>query len=111
MLSIILIYFIGKPFYNLAEAHYKNKWIFAILGVVTYYGGTFLGGFILGVFIAFGYMESLLTLPELVLGLLTLPFGLLACWGLYAILKNIWSKAVPAENNEALDGDFMQPGQ
>ncbi len=44
MLGLFLLYFIGKIFYQLAEAHNKNKWVFAILGVIAYYAGTFLGG-------------------------------------------------------------------
>ena len=34
MLGLLLIYFIGKYFYDLAAEFEKNKWLYAILGVV-----------------------------------------------------------------------------
>lgn len=110
MLGLLLIYFIGKQFYNLAGDFNKNKWVFAILGVVSYYSGIIITGFILGFLIALGPLEGLASLPEIVLGLITIPFGILACWGLYTILKKSWSKAVSTEQNTALDGEFMQTG-
>lgn len=49
MLALILIYFAGKAFYDLAGKHGKHQWGFAILGVASYYGGIIFGGFLLGI--------------------------------------------------------------
>jgi hypothetical protein len=35
MLGLILIYFVGKAFYDLAGLHGKSQWGFAILGIVS----------------------------------------------------------------------------
>ena len=92
MIGLILIYFIGKWHYQLATDYHKNKWLFAILGVIVYYLGVFAGGFILGIIgIVTGY-EGLFELPDLLLSIIALPFGLLTTWGLYKFLEKNWSK-------------------
>lgn len=92
MLGIIFIYFIGKYFYNLAGDYDKSVWGFAILGVLSYYAGTFIGAFFLVIVGdltgAFIFDES----NELVLSLISIPFGILSCWGFYKILERNWGK-------------------
>ena len=108
MLGLILIYFVGKAFYDLAGLHGKSQWGFAILGIVSYYAGTFIGGIAIGV-LAEIYAFSIDDTPTLVIGFLTLPAGVLTCWGTYKILERQWSK--PAETNsddETLDSNLMK---
>ena len=50
MLGLLLIYFIGKQFYVLAESFKQNKWLFAILSVVVYYAAGLIFGVVLGLF-------------------------------------------------------------
>jgi len=50
MLTILFIFFIGRHFFTLAEEYNKNKWLFAIIGVVVYYVGSAIGGIIMSVF-------------------------------------------------------------
>jgi hypothetical protein len=96
MLSLLFIYFLGKPFYTLAEKHKQNVWLFAILGVLSYYlsiilSGVFLG--ILDVLLSLGFEE----MSETVVGLFTIPFGLLGCWGFYKLLEHKWKKMIQVE--------------
>jgi hypothetical protein len=100
MLGILLIYFIGKPFYDLAAHYDKSQWGFAILGVVAYYVGTFVMGFVLGIL----YPETIETMNNLLLGLIALPLGLLFSWLLYKFLENRWSTS--SSNNET-DSDVL----
>ena len=44
MLGFLLIYFIWKYYSELAVEHNKSKWGYALLGIATYYIGTFIGG-------------------------------------------------------------------
>lgn len=91
MLGLILLYFIGKHFYTLADDYEKGTWKFAILGIVCYYVGSFLGGiiiFIAGIEIA----ETDSFADRMVWSIISLPFGLGACTGMYHILKNKWKK-------------------
>lgn len=93
MLSLLFIYFLGKPFYILAEKHKQNVWLFAILGVVAYYISLILGGILLGilsVLLSLGFEE----MSETLLGIFTIPFGLLGCWGFYKLLEQKWNKMI-----------------
>lgn len=99
MLGIILIYFIGKHFYKMAETYNKNKWLFAILGVVIYYVGTFLGGVILAI------LDEVFALginweSNLMLGILALPFGIALDYLFYVILEKKWKKEFIPIGNE-----------
>jgi phosphotransferase system glucose/maltose/N-acetylglucosamine-specific IIC component len=102
MLSIIILFAIGRYFYKLAEAYKQNKWIFAILGVISYYAGAFAGGIILGV------LDEVLGLGfdwdnNLLLTLVAIPFGLGTMYLFYFLLKKNWKKTVVEEKNEIQD--------
>ena len=106
MLGILLLYFIGKYFYDLAQDHGKSKWLFAILGIITYYAGTFIAGLLIGVAIEFWGMYSLADMNDFVLGLMALPVGVLACIVLYQILKEVWrDERVKSEVTDEM-GDY-----
>ena len=107
MIGLILIIFLAKPFYQLAEEHKKNKWIFAILGVATYYVGAFIGGLILGLILELFSITFFEEFSDLQLGLIALPFGLLSCFGLYKVLEKKWSKSLSVENLEILDEELL----
>jgi hypothetical protein len=92
MLGLLLIYFIGKYFYTLADTHGKNKWVFAILGIATYYLGTFVGGLVIGIGLELWGEGTVDDMSSLMLGLIALPFGLAACTGMYFILKMSWKE-------------------
>lgn len=92
MLGLILIYFIGKRFYQLADTYDKSKWGHAIGGVVTYYAGTFVFGLLFGIAIELWGSFSVLDMNDMVLGLIALPFGLASCYGLYVYLKKRYKK-------------------
>jgi hypothetical protein len=102
MLGIILIIFIGRSFFKLSEEYNQNKWVFPILGIITYYAGTFIGGIILGVF------DEILGLGldwdnTLMLTFIALPFGLGSAYLLYTLLNKNWKKTVVIERNEIQD--------
>ena len=105
MLGLIFIYWLGKFYYLLAEKHDKHKWGFAILGVATYYAGTFIAGILLGFVIFFFNGEDTFdNMSDTALSLMALPFGLLATWGLYQYLKKRWARTtLPTTNAEILD--------
>lgn len=99
MFGLIFLYFIGKYFYNLAGDHDKSQWGFAILGVVSYYVGTFIAGiaFVIGYeLFDFGSIDDL---SDTVISLMGMPFGLLTCWGLYKILQRNWGKYEKFDEN------------
>lgn len=107
MFGILLIYFIGKRFYQLADLYKKNGWGYAILGVISYYAGTFLGGLILAILWNSFSSNSMEEFPNIGLSLLVVPMGLLACWGFYKILETQWEKGEKVSDTEILDDDFV----
>lgn len=107
MLGLLLIYFIGKYFYDLAQDHNKNAWLFAILGIVVYYAGTFIAGILMALFYSLVLEKDIEAVNDMLLGLLALPFGLLASWLFYRYLSNIWSKEKTANSTDILDQDLL----
>ncbi|MFM1932790.1 MAG: hypothetical protein RL226_2093 [Bacteroidota bacterium] len=106
MIGLLLLYFLGKYFYALAALHQKSKWLFAILGVLSYYLGALVFGVIIVLFIEFVLNESTENMSDAMLSLMAVPFGLLTAFVFYSILKKVWSKAQP--NVDALDHEFVQ---
>ena len=96
MLSLLFIYFLGRPFYTLALKHNKKTWLFPILGVVVYYASSLLSGVFLGV-LSVLLSLGLENMSVNVLGLLTIPFGLLGCWGFYKVLEHKWNNTLQVE--------------
>lgn len=90
MLGLVFIYFIGRYYYQLAEKFNRNKWGYGVLGVATYYGGTFVAGAIAGILDYFLDWMWIDTMDERILGLAFLPFGIAATYFLYQILKKNW---------------------
>lgn len=109
MVGLILIYFVGKAFYELAGFNGKGQWLFAILGVASYYAGMFIGQIILAIGYTLFLDGSIDEMNEILLGLLGLPFGVLACWGFYRILKSRWEKkeTFSGSSEEVLDANVI----
>ncbi len=100
MLGILLLFFIGKYYYKLAEKFKKSKLGFAILGIVVYYVGTIIFGLIFGLIAEIISPGSIDTINEKMLGLIALPFGILACYLVYKYLQKTWKKNEPITNSE-----------
>ena len=94
MLGILLIYFIGKKFFDLADDYEKSKWGFAILGIAIYYAV----GFLLGVIMALFNADFIENTNDLLLGLIVAPFGILGCYLLYVFLEKKWKDEQPKTN-------------
>jgi len=107
MIGLFLIYFIGRSFYNLAGEHKKSKWGFAILGIVSYYLGTFLGGVLIAVVIELVLSGSIDEYSDTALAFMAFPLGLATCWLFHFLLKRHWTKRPAFNNDEALDSDLI----
>lgn len=91
MIGLFLFYAIGKSYYNLAGNYAKNKWGYAILGILAYYMGALIGGVLIGLFALIAKF-NLEDTPDMVFNLMALPIGILSCWGLYKWLERQWTK-------------------
>lgn len=99
MLGILLIYFIGKRFYDLAEEFNQNKWLYAILSIIVYYVAIVIFGLVLGI-LALIFEWNLDWDNNFGINLLGIHIGLLADWGLYLILENRWKKKIVLVKDE-----------
>lgn len=106
MLGLVLIYFVGKTFYELAQNHEKNRWLFAILGVLSYYAGSFLVA--LGIVLYRELMPGgfLSAVPDLAIDFIAMPFGLLSTWLFYYLLNRSWSKNDLGDGFEMFDREL-----
>lgn len=110
MLGLLLIYFIWKYYSELAVTNNKSKW-YGLLGIASYYIGTFIGGFVVAmVSILLSGSNAIDEMNDFVLALIALPFGLLSVWGLYIILKKRWSNTDEHSNSDSnsLDGHLIE---
>jgi hypothetical protein len=78
------------------------------LGIIAYYAGAFLAGIFIGVFYLVILEDDLSSTNELFLEFLGMPFGLLACWGLYKLLESSWAKSAKASDADVLDSELIQ---
>lgn len=95
MLGLILLYWIGKYFYKLAEEFEKSKWGYAILGIVIYYGGIFFFGLVVGIIAELASPGFFDDFNDTVLGILMLPFGILSCYLAYQYFEKTWKLQNP----------------
>lgn len=111
MLGLLLIYFIGKRFYDLAGNYNKPQWKWGILSVVTYYGTIIISQILVGFVYYFASPESfdyegnfITPGTELAIGLATIPLGLLACYLLHRYLEKRWKKEqhIPVEEIDSI---------
>ena len=102
MLGILLIFFIGKYFYELAQDYYKHRWLYGVLGIVVYYFGTMIGGFMVAILSElFGWninFESSLTLT-----FIAIPSGLIFAVIFYFLLQRNWKNSVIEVKDEIQD--------
>ena len=99
MIGIILIYFIGKQFYKLADEFEKNRWGIAILGVASYYVGQII--FVVGLLFSDELLDTdfISDTNESRLSLIALPMGMLVCAALYFLLQKNWNKNKKPDTN------------
>ena len=111
MLGLVLIYFLGKYFYDLAGKYDKHKWGYGILGVASYYLGTFVAGVIIVILMEISSPGIIEDFNDILLSLMALPFGLLTAWGVYKFLEKKFGNSVGVNpsnvDSEILDDDFL----
>lgn len=107
MLAILFLYFVGKYYYDLSLEFNKNKWGFSILGIAMYFFGTIAFGFCVGVSNALWDTTTFSDDSGMLIEFIAMPFGILACWGTYRILKKRWTKNSISTDTELLDDQFI----
>ena len=106
MLGVVIIYFLGRSVYRLAETYHKNTWGHAVGSVLFYYLGTFVAGIAIYLLADLngGNLENT---SDMAINLMAVPFGLAFWYAYRAFFKHRWAQA-PESDMELLDGDFMR---
>lgn len=93
MIEIIIIILIGKKFFQLAKKYnQKLAWVYGVLGVLSYYGGIFIAGAILGLYIELTGEDPFIGVDDITLAAAFIPIAIFSCWGTYRLFKNKWHK-------------------
>lgn len=92
----IFLFYVGFYFYRLAENHKKNKWVFAILGLITFFFGNFL--YVLYFRLFNGEDVDELTFPKV--GEKSFLLGFIFAFILFQILSTVWNSKKRKRNNE-----------
>ncbi len=103
MLGLLLLFFLARSLYKMAEEKERNKWLWGLAAIVAYYAGGAIVG-LLGV-LFFGMTEGDFTFGiELILGL----GGGLALWGVLYYILNRLPAAGTALTIDTLDSNLTQ---
>ncbi|WP_430409026.1 hypothetical protein [Kordia sp.] len=93
MLEIIIMIAVGRQFYELAKKYEQQlAWLYAILGIISYYAGAFIAGVFIGLYSEITGSYILEGTSNIILTLIFLPIGILSCWAFYQLLKKSWKK-------------------
>ncbi len=87
MLGLLILTIIAVKFFDLAKANSKNKWLFALLGIGSYFLVTYTVITVLTSNIASGVDHSTLIL-------FSVPIGCLASYAFYKVLQLNWTNQV-----------------
>lgn len=90
MIGLLLIYWVGKYFYQLAGEFKKHKWGFAIFGLATYFGSQLIIGLFLGILNEIFILG--IDFDSVGINLLGIPIGLVSCYLLYQFLEKKWKR-------------------
>lgn len=106
MLGILLLYFIWNYYTELAFEHDKKKWVYGVIGIATYYAGTFIGGIVIGLSYIIAGNHYIDDSNAIISAIIAMPFGVLSVWGLYKLLKYQWERKSKVVSN-SLDNDLL----
>ncbi|GAA3753604.1 MULTISPECIES: hypothetical protein [Flavobacterium] len=106
MIGILLIYWIWKGYTNLALEYDKNKWGYFGIGIVSYYGGTLVAGFLVGILAVLirgveNVNDDSFSNPGW--NILFVLFGALACYGVYKLLESKGEKEKELQKREGIE--------
>jgi hypothetical protein len=104
MIGIIFIYYVGNYFYKLADKFDKNKWLFAIIGLIAYYGTSIVLGLSYGIILELtGSSMSESSSETLTLSLVGIVAGIGVCYYLHKFLEKKWQLEAIENKKEGIE--------
>ncbi len=103
MLSLLFILFVARAFYFMAEHYHRNKWGYAVVGLISFYVGVIP---VTLAFIGAGVKDPLL------ISVASVPVGIVTCRLTYVYLRKQWRETpVVPRDRTSLDSDLMALGK
>lgn len=102
MLETIILFLVGKSFYSFANRYHENRWLWCVLGILTYLFGAFLGTLVMTIFFPSFFKFS----DRISAVLMLIPFGFTTCILLFFALSNTWEKKLNKQRDDILDGNL-----
>jgi len=95
-LGYVFLCYVGFYFFRLAENHNKNKWVFSLVGLATFFIGYFMYVLYFRVFILEEFSEF--SLVEI--GYKAFLTGIFITFLLFRLLSFVWDRKKLQNNNE-----------
>lgn len=95
-LGYIFVFYIGFYYYRLAENHKKYKWLFAIVGIATY----FTGSAIYPLYLWFFTSSEIPISESSKIAIQSFFIGLLCVFALFHILDFFWNRKEKTNQKE-----------
>lgn len=107
LLVIVLIYYIGTRFYTLAAQYNRNKWAFAILGILCFHLSSNSLGIIYYILGSPLFSIAGVT-SDVLLDFLSIPVGLFLTWLFYNHTQHKLETSTPSPSSreDLLDDNF-----
>lgn len=105
MIGLFFIYWIWKSFTELAHDYGKNKWLYLLIGIASYYLSTMIGGFVVGILSV--VINGIDVNGDRFLNpgwnLLFVLCGLLGCFGTYKLLQYKGEKEIESSRKDGIE--------
>lgn len=99
MLGIIIIYWIGRKYYDLAVRCNKSPWSWAIYAILIFYGSQIM----FGVLVALFSPETNFETNEVILNILGIAISGIVWFSVYKLLEKRWEKIDPNTYEDLID--------
>lgn len=93
VLGLLVIYFFGKSYYDLAKLYGRNAWGYAILGSVIFLASEFLFGVLIGILIVLANLHT--EVPSLVFSIASIAFAAFLTNQIEKAIRRNWEKQKP----------------
>jgi len=102
MLGLLIVYFFGKSYYDLAKLYGRNAWGYAILGSVIFLAAQFVFGFLIGILILLADLDT--NIPPIVLSIAALAFSAFITNMIEKMIRKNWEQN---KSSNLTDSDLL----
>lgn len=106
MLGFFILCIIGLKFYDLAKAHLKNKWLYGIAGLTSYFIGTIIVT-LFSEFAVDGSGNKMYDSSGSTETIVSIIFGFFICYTFYKTIQAKWEEEKMESQSNVLDSELV----